>query len=115
MSGLADRAIVQVPEGTPPLSSAEIAKYKQLVDASWHVVEVDVIARLSRTVMLPNFADAMALASRIAKLADEVDHHPEITVSWGKLKIDVWTHTAKGLAGIDFIFAAKVDQLLAVT
>jgi 4a-hydroxytetrahydrobiopterin dehydratase len=54
----------------------------------------------------------MALAQKIAVLADEEDHHPELIVNFGKLQINIWTHKINDLVESDFILAAKIDELL---
>ena len=46
-----------------------------------------------------------------AKLAEEISHHPDIFLAWGKVKITIWTHKIDGLNEADFIFAAKADAL----
>ena len=48
---------------------------------------------------------------KIAKLADEEDHHPQIILEWGKVTVTWWSHKIEGLHHNDFICAAKTDQL----
>jgi 4a-hydroxytetrahydrobiopterin dehydratase len=38
-------------------------------------------------------------------------HHPEICLSWGWVKLKIWTHAIDGLSENDFILAAKIDQI----
>jgi 4a-hydroxytetrahydrobiopterin dehydratase len=45
-------------------------------------------------------------------MAELQNHHPDIFLAWGKVKITIWTHKIDGLTESDFIFAAKTDQLL---
>ena len=45
-------------------------------------------------------------------LAEEIFHHPDIFLAWGKVKITIWTHKIDGLNEADFIFAAKADALV---
>ena len=49
--------------------------------------------------------------SKVANLAEEEDHHPEITLEWGKVTVSWWSHKIKGLHRNDFIAAAKTDNL----
>jgi 4a-hydroxytetrahydrobiopterin dehydratase len=53
----------------------------------------------------------MNFAISIGELADKVDHHPDLHVSWGELKVDIWTHKINGLTESDFVLAAKIDAL----
>ncbi len=66
---------------------------------------------LSRTVPFADWASGLAWVNRVAALADEVGHHPELTLSWGKVRVEVWTHKIDGLTESDFIFAAKCDRI----
>jgi 4a-hydroxytetrahydrobiopterin dehydratase len=47
----------------------------------------------------------------VGELADEQDHHPDVHLSWGRVRIEVWTHTIDGLAEGDFVLAARIDRL----
>ena len=44
-------------------------------------------------------------------MAEEQNHHPGIHLSWGKVRVDIWTHEVNGLTESDFVFAAKCDGL----
>ena len=59
----------------------------------------------------PNFKEALAFTNKVGELAEDVGHHPDIYLAWGKVTITVWTHKIDGLAEADFIFAAKCDTL----
>jgi len=45
-------------------------------------------------------------------MAEIQNHHPDIYLAWGKVKLTIWTHKIDGLTESDFIFAAKADQEL---
>ena len=57
----------------------------------------------------------MRLANKIAELSERVSHHPDLHIGWGRLKIEIWTHSINGLSIADFILAAKIDELPSVT
>jgi len=44
--------------------------------------------------------------------AEEENHHPDLHISWGKVKVDLSTHKIGGLSENDFIVAAKIDRIL---
>ena len=44
-------------------------------------------------------------------LAEEENHHPDISFGWGYCKVKIFTHAIKGLAESDFILAAKIDKI----
>ena len=47
----------------------------------------------------------------IAKLSESEDHHPKMTVEWGKVSLEWWSHKIEGLHMNDFICAAKSDEI----
>jgi 4a-hydroxytetrahydrobiopterin dehydratase len=67
--------------------------------------------KLSRRFKFKNFREAMAFVNRIADLAEEEGHHPDIHISWNRVRLDLTTHAIKGLSENDFIMAAKTNEL----
>jgi len=59
-----------------------------------------------------DFTGALVYVNRIGEMANEQQHHPDIYLAWGKVRVDVWTHKIDGLTESDFIFAARADQLV---
>ena len=49
--------------------------------------------------------------NKVSKIAEEENHHPDISFGWGYSKIRIFTHAIKGLAESDFILAAKIDKI----
>ena len=110
MSGrLADRECVPCRGGVPPLAAEGIEELRRQISSEWSVVEG---RRLEREVRLKDFRQAMALANKIAEIAEEQGHHPDLLVTWGRLKIMLFTHAIGGLHDNDFIMAARIDALL---
>lgn len=66
---------------------------------------------LLREYAFPNFAEALAFTNRIGELAERLDHHPDIALSWGRVALLWYTHAIGGLHRNDFRCAAKADQL----
>ncbi len=68
---------------------------------------------ISRQINGGTFAKVIDLVNRIAALAEQEQHHPDLHVTgYRHLKIVLTTHAIGGLSENDFIVAAKVDQLL---
>src|SRR5512132_258694 len=84
---------VEYPEGTAPLSEDEAQALDTHLDQGW---QRDGTRRLSREFTFSDFRDAYGFATRVALLAEREFHHPELTVSWGKVLVTLWTHTVKG-------------------
>ena len=59
----------------------------------------------------PDFKSALAWVLKIGDLAEREGHHPEITLGWGRVRVEIWTHKVNGLTENDFLLAAKVDAL----
>lgn len=68
--------------------------------------------RLTRRFEFEDFRKAMEFVNRVADVAEEQQHHPDIAIHWNKVDLMLWTHKIGGLHENDFILAAKVDQLL---
>ncbi|MDX2105375.1 MAG: 4a-hydroxytetrahydrobiopterin dehydratase [Candidatus Melainabacteria bacterium] len=66
---------------------------------------------LQRIYKFKDFNQAMKRANKIAVIANEQDHHPDLKVGWGRLEVELWTHFNKGLTENDFILAAKIEEL----
>jgi len=117
MNELAQRQCVPCRGGVPPLTGEQIAPLLAQLDPAWHVAERadkkhGTIQLLARTYVFANFNEAMQAAQRVAALAEEQQHHPDLQVAWGRLGVEVWTHKIGGLTESDFIFAAKCDALI---
>jgi 4a-hydroxytetrahydrobiopterin dehydratase len=72
-------------------------------------VEVD--DALERTFELPSFPDAIAFVNRVAELAEQHDHHPDVTISYKKVTLRWTTHSAGGITDRDRELAADSAAL----
>ena len=50
--------------------------------------------------------------TRVAIVAEKMDHHPELFNVYNQVKIDLTTHDADGISALDFELAQKIDKLL---
>ena len=66
---------------------------------------------LTKDFAFPDFVKALALTNKIGEIAEAQGHHPDIYLSWGKVRVAVWTHKINGLTESDFILAAKIDAV----
>lgn len=106
MSNLATRKCQSCGPDTPPLEPAEVQEL--LGDVPLWSLKA---SSLVRELKFKNFRDAFGMGTRVALLAEEEGHHPDFEIGWGKLKLTLTTHAAKGLTANDFIMAAKIDVL----
>jgi 4a-hydroxytetrahydrobiopterin dehydratase len=112
MSELSQMACVPCRGGVPPLQGAELAAIASRLGGQWQVVDQH---HLEKEFRFTNFRQAMDFAVQIGELAESVNHHPDLRVSWGRVRVTAWTHKIGGLSETDFIFAAKVDTLPGAT
>lgn len=66
---------------------------------------------IARTVELPSFPVAIAVVVEVAKVAEEMDHHPDIDIRWRTVTFRCATHTAGGVTAKDIALAARIDEL----
>ena len=111
--GLTGKSCKAVPAGTPPLDDATCLILQKRVGLDWKLTTAaDGNARLRREFTVKNFSAGIELFSRIAKVADADNHHPDLHLEgWNKASVELWTHTVSGLSENDFIVAAKINEL----
>ena len=68
---------------------------------------------LVRTVEAPDFMTGIRLVDRVAEVAEEVDHHPDIDIRWRTLTFRCSTHSAGGLTEFDVALAAAISDEIA--
>ena len=68
--------------------------------------------RIRRDFSLPSFKEAMAFVNCVADAAEDIDHHPDIAISYDRVTMSITTHSAGGLTRRDFRLAGKIDGLL---
>jgi 4a-hydroxytetrahydrobiopterin dehydratase len=111
MSGrdLASMVCVPCKGGVPPFTREQIEPYLADLDNDWRVVDDH---HLEKEFKFKNFRQALDFTNRVGELAEEIGHHPDIYLAWGKVKLTIWTHKIDGLHESDFVFAAKADRVL---
>lgn len=106
MSDLAKKECIPCRGGVPPLAGPEAAGLLDELGGGWRVVDGH---HLEKEYRFKDFRTALAFTNRVGELAETQGHHPDISLSWGRVKLTVWTHKIDGLTESDFIFAAKAD------
>lgn len=67
--------------------------------------------RIHKQFTFKNFVKAIEFVNKVAALAEEEGHHPDILVNYAKVTLTLWTHAIGGLSENDFIVAAKINDL----
>ena len=109
MTKLASKQCVPCRGGVPPLTGDELATYQQQLGGTWQVVNEH---HLERDYRFDDFRLALDFTVRVGEMAEAQGHHPDIFLTWGLVKVTIWTHKIDGLTESDFVFAAKTDQLV---
>ena len=81
------------------------AAIKELTE--WKVVD----DKLNRAFQFNNFVDAFAFMTKVAMVAEKMDHHPELFNVYNRVVIDLTTHDAGGIGALDLELAQKIDAL----
>lgn len=88
------------------LSTTEIVPLLSQLDG-WQCEDDKKIVKSFR---FDNFQEALDLATKVGAIAQKENHHPDLIVRWGELRVEIWTHASRGLTENDFILAAKIDR-----
>jgi 4a-hydroxytetrahydrobiopterin dehydratase len=93
-------------EETTPLKGDALKRLQQQLGDNWQVIDEH---HLEKEYKFKNFQEALDFTNRVGEVAEAEGHHPDIYLTWGKVKLDIWTHSIGGLSENDFILAAKAD------
>jgi 4a-hydroxytetrahydrobiopterin dehydratase len=66
---------------------------------------------IARTFDRGDFAGSVEFVRLIAEPAEAMDHHPDLSISWSRVRVSLSTHSAGGLTARDFELARRIDQL----
>jgi 4a-hydroxytetrahydrobiopterin dehydratase len=109
MSTLAEKQCVPCRGGVPPVKGQDLARLAGELGGGWQVVGE---RQLEKEYRFKDFREALGFANKVGELAEAQEHHPDIYLAWGKVKLTIWTHKINGLTESDFVLAAKADKLL---
>ena len=103
---LREQKCVPCHSGMPPLSHEDaIAMHEEIPE--WTLRDNAV----ERMFAFKDFKDSIDFVNKVAEIANEQDHHPDIHIYYNKVRIELTTHKIKGLSENDFILAAKINSI----
>jgi 4a-hydroxytetrahydrobiopterin dehydratase len=92
---------------------SELLEDAELTDALKKCPEWDYEKKsISRTIEFEEFMDAIDFVNDLAEIAEEAQHHPEITIKHTKVLLKLTTQDAGGLTDLDIELAQRVDNLV---
>ena len=107
MENLSTKKCVPCQGGIPPLTEDEIKEYLPHIQG-WEVLENK---KIHKRFKFESFSEAISFTNKVARIAEEQGHHPNISIDYNKVDIDIWTHKINGLHENDFILASKIDTI----
>ena len=94
--------------GIPPMTTEQIAQYRPQIDAAWKVIDDK---KIRREFKFKDFRESMVFVNKIADLAETQGHHPDISIHYSKVVIELWTHKINDLSDNDFMVAKAIDGI----
>lgn len=65
---------------------------------------------ISRTYVTDGWKSTMLVVNAIAFACEAAGHHPDLQVSWPRIGVQLWTHSANGITDKDFATAKLIEQ-----
>ena len=93
-------------KGGSPMPGDEARKLAQQVP-QWSLQD----KQIERQFKFKDFVQAIGFVNRVAEVAEEQGHHPDIAISYSRVRLTLSTHAVGGLTRNDFILAARIDKL----
>jgi 4a-hydroxytetrahydrobiopterin dehydratase len=105
---LAERPCEPCRGGVPPLKDSAIRKLLAQLGGDWKVVNHH---RLEKRYSFKDFREALDFTNNVGEAAEKVNHHPDLSLGWGFVKVTLSTHKVHGLTEADFVLAAQIEAL----
>lgn len=103
------KSCVSCEGGIPPLSAEEAQTLLSSVEG-WSLSHGG--QRIRRAWMVKNFQAGIDFFQKVAALAEQEGHHPDLHLEgYRNVSVELWTHAIGGLSENDFILAAKIDTV----
>lgn len=96
---------------TALLSKKDIDKALKMLHLEWKLTPK--ATQVSATFLFENYLEAFMFVARVSVHAEIIKHHPDIELTYGKVKLKITTHEAKGLTKLDFDLARRVEAAYA--
>jgi 4a-hydroxytetrahydrobiopterin dehydratase len=67
---------------------------------------------ITRTFIFKTFLGGITFVEKVARLAERANHHPDITIRYNRIRLDLTTHDYGGLTMRDFTLARRINRLV---
>lgn len=91
----------------------ELLNDEQMDDHLMQLQEWDIEnGALEKTYTHGTFMEGIEFVNQVARLAEELSHHPDFIINFKKVKLRIWTHKMKAITKADFQLAAEIDKMV---
>ncbi|NQY80604.1 MAG: 4a-hydroxytetrahydrobiopterin dehydratase [Candidatus Caenarcaniphilales bacterium] len=84
---------------------------KDKLHPKWDIIEEGNHKKLIRKFDFNSYMEAVSFLNKVAEIAEEIDHHPDMLLKWASLDISTWTHSEKKITDLDYDLATRIDTL----
>jgi 4a-hydroxytetrahydrobiopterin dehydratase len=91
-----------------PLSAGESERLLRRLSAGWRI---DNNGHIVKEFFFKDFKEALDFVNEIGQLSEQERHHPDVLLSWGLVRVVLWTHKIGGVQRSDFVLAAKIEEM----
>ena len=109
MEKLIEKKCVPCEGGVQPFNKDQIQEYLAQLSSAWEVKDD---SKITKRFKFHNFKQAMVFVNKIADLAEQEGHHPDIRIfGYKNVEVELSTHSIGGLSENDFILASKIELM----
>jgi 4a-hydroxytetrahydrobiopterin dehydratase len=90
------------------LSSNQIQEKLARLNTGWIIKD----GKLHKQFVFDSFQEAFDWMGKVAKISEEIDHHPDWSNSYKKVTVDLITHCDHGITELDFMLAKKMEKIV---
>src|SRR5688572_222022 len=83
----------------PALRGEELSRASHTLGGSWRIVDEH---HLENKYRFPDFRESLAFTNRVADVAEEIGHHPDICLKWGLVTVTIFTYACDAMTETDF-------------
>ena len=84
---------------------------KDKLHPKWEILKEGNHEYLIRKFDFDSYMQALDFLNKVAHIAEEIDHHPDMILKWASLDISTWTHSEKKITDLDYELATRIDLL----
>jgi 4a-hydroxytetrahydrobiopterin dehydratase len=88
-------------------SEKDVRKYLTGLGSGWELKD----GKIVKSFQFSSFVDAIEFVNKVAKIAEELNHHPIITINWKTVKLSLKSFDVDSITNRDINFATKIEEL----